>query len=192
MNRVKRPEGVPKMLRGWAVRSCIVGDYYKGGRIVMWWGEFPERWISVDWRSGASLVVGPMHAAELTQTLSADHGGRIVSFLSKPTAGGPSGRGGGSAVTGVLAALPALLEYLSAEQYPDGSSRERATLMLLVEDGLCKVCLSDRDTGRSLWRAGQRLEEALKSLEEALSGANPDWRRSSGGQGFAKKKGGKG
>lgn len=79
-------------------------------------------------------------------------------------------------VSGLLYVHEALREYLTSEKYPDGSSRERATLMVFCEGGVVKVCMTDRDQSRQMWRAGQSLEECIQQLEEALQSPVQDWR----------------
>jgi hypothetical protein len=115
--------------------------------------------------------------------IEVDNGGDVMSFLQKRSGGGDSGGTGPGRVAGSLAALPGVLEYLSSSKYPDGSARERSTLLVLIEHGVVKVCLSDRDQSQSLWRSGESLEDCLLSLEEALTGTHADWRTSSGGGG---------
>jgi len=79
--------------------------------------------------------------------------------------------------SGMLATLPAVFEYLASGLYPDGSSRERSTMTVFCEEGVVKVCLSDRDQGRTLWRSGRTLEDVLLALEVALQDSSADWRR---------------
>lgn len=95
-------------------------------------------------------------------------------------------------VTGVLADLPAVMEYLTADSYPDGQVRQRATLTVFLEGGVTKVCLSDRDQERTAWRSAAGIEDALISLDEALTLGTVDWRvkppvKPSRGTGAAKK-----
>lgn len=75
---------------------------------------------------------------------------------------------------------PALYEYMTLSKYPDGSQRETSTLLVLCEMGRFKLCLSDRDRGRSLWTTAESIEEGLASLDEDLQLGTADWRRSSG------------
>lgn len=99
-----------------------------------------------------------------------------MSFLTRVveagSGGGPPGR-----TTGVLVECPAVTEYLSASTYPDGQARERAVLSCFIEDGRVKVCLNDRDTGRTLWRSGDGVEDCLILLETAIVDGTADWRR---------------
>lgn len=72
---------------------------------------------------------------------------------------------------------PALWEYLSLEVHDDGTVRERSMLMCLVEDGLFKACLQDRDQGQSLWVSGTALPGALAALEAHLAAGTGEWRQ---------------
>lgn len=99
-----------------------------------------------------------------------------MSFLSKVADKANGAHVVTTRVTGMLDKLEAVREYLTSEKYPDGSSRERSTIMLFVETGVVKVCLTDRDQSRQMWRAGQSLEECLQELEDALQSNVQDWR----------------
>lgn len=76
--------------------------------------------------------------------------------------------------------LPAVAEYLFTSSYEDGTMRQRSTLLLFYEDGLCKVCLNDRAEGRTMWRSGCSAWEALEALEQALASGAIDWRKQTG------------
>lgn len=104
-----------------------------------------------------------------------------MSFLTKIVEGGGGG-GAPGRTTGVLVDCPAVTEYLSASSYPDGTQRERAVLSCFIEDGRVKVCLNDRDTGRTLWRSGDGIEDCLILLETAIVDGTADWRRAAGGR----------
>jgi len=86
---------------------------------------------------------------------------------------------------------PAIWEYLTLEQHDDGSVRQRSMLMVLVEDGVCKVCVQDRDQGKSLWVSSSSITGALAALESHLQGGTGDWRqmRDGGPNGKARKGG---
>lgn len=71
----------------------------------------------------------------------------------------------------------AVVEHLRDSSWEDGSTRERSTLTVFVEDGKVKVCLNDRNSNSSLFRAADTLLEALQSLNEALAPTgHADWR----------------
>lgn len=77
------------------------------------------------------------------------------------------------------ASHPALTEFLTVTKHGDGTPRQTATLLMFVESGTFKVCLGDRDSGLSLWAAGETLQEALEALEACLQSPNPQWRQGS-------------
>lgn len=105
-----------------------------------------------------------------------------MSFLSKLDSSSKGSPAPLSALTGVLSITPGVVEYLTAVSYPDGSSRERSTISVFLEDGVVKACLSDRDQARTLWRSGPSVEDALMALEAAVVDGTADWRRSGAGK----------
>lgn len=111
-----------------------------------------------------------------------------MSFLSKVDAASKGSPGAAGPLGGVFGVTPAVMEYLTAASYPDGSPRERSTISVFVEDGVVKACLSDRDQARTLWRSGPSVEDALMALETAIADGSADWRRSGGGKATTPKK----
>jgi len=106
----------------------------------------------------------------------------IVAFLKKREE-----REQKRAVAGALQATewsrkhPALWEYLTMEEYPDGSPRERSMLCAFVENGAFKACLQDRDAQMSLWASGASLDDVLGALEaKCASGDESEWRSMGG------------
>ena len=73
-------------------------------------------------------------------------------------------------------ALPTIAEYLSSEAWDDGSSRERSSLSIKVQDGCILAVLQDHEFGRGLYVVGATVDAALKSLEKALQSPSADWR----------------
>lgn len=71
---------------------------------------------------------------------------------------------------------PAVWEYLVADAYPDGQVRQRATVMVIAEGDVVKLCLNDRDNNQSLWVTGATLSAAFKALEAAVGSAQAPWR----------------
>jgi len=71
---------------------------------------------------------------------------------------------------------PEVWAYLADTKYADGQPRATATLMVIVESGVVKVCLNDRDNDRSAWVSGRSFQEALEALEVGLVGGRTDWR----------------
>lgn len=86
---------------------------------------------------------------------------------------------------------PSLWDQLSALAYDDGTPRQTASLTIFVEDGQVKLCLGDREEGRTGWCSGRSLSEALGRLDEALRCDRIDWRKSRERPGAAGKGGGR-
>jgi hypothetical protein len=174
----QRSLGIPKQIGCWFTKDWGVVGYWRGGAVKLHSGEHGLTWVSVEWKSGSWVVHGPIQTALFRAELDQKNGGTVVSFLQRRSVGGVVVPASGGVLTGVLTGLPALLEYLGSAVYPDGAPRMRSTLLVLVEDGAVKVCLSDRDQEQSLWRSGSSLEDALAALEVTLTSEHQDWRRS--------------
>lgn len=72
---------------------------------------------------------------------------------------------------------PALWEYLAYGQYPDGSARVTATLLVVYEDGLLKLCLNDRAAERSAWASSDEFYDLFEGMNKALAEGTVVWRR---------------
>jgi hypothetical protein len=84
---------------------------------------------------------------------------------------------------------PAVCEWVCAQNWDDGKPRVPATLLLLVDGDGVKVCLKDREGGRSLWRTAGTIPEALQVLEDTLAEGGVGWRRdTSNGQKYTGRK----
>lgn len=102
--------------------------------------------------------------------------------LSKPVAAKENNNFLGGAVQSDAAALyPSLMEYITGENWDDGSTRTTASLLLFYEAGLFKVCLNDRATERTGWATGATPELALSSLDRMLASDGMEWRKSKAG-----------
>lgn len=99
-------------------------------------------------------------------------------YVSRPPSS-PGGSPPGAAPSdpSFVSRCPALWEYLTLLSWEDGAPREPATMILMVEEGRWKACLSDRATGRTLWRVGDTLAALLEALEGSLASGEADWRR---------------
>jgi len=75
-----------------------------------------------------------------------------------------------------LAKYPTLLDHLKSPKYDDGTARQTSTLMIFCENESLKICLNDRDNGRSVFVCGANICEALQSLEDGLCGDSLEWR----------------
>lgn len=98
--------------------------------------------------------------------------------MQKPT-WGPDGDilGGAPEGDALSAAWPALWRYLTDDRWDDGSPRERATVLLVVEGPFVKAWLNDRAAQRSAWVTGVGLEDTLKTLDQGLAQDSLAWRR---------------
>jgi len=171
------------------VPRCRDVGYWRGGRVTLYALGSDLFRLRVQWRGGGTCDVGPFFWEPGCYSLRTAGGGPLMSFLNRVvesgSSGGPPGR-----TTGVLVECPALVEYLSAEKYPDGATRERSVISVFIEDGRVKVCLNDRDAGRTLWRSGDGVEDCLILLETGIVDGTADWRRAAGSyKGSAKRNG---
>jgi hypothetical protein len=51
-------------------------------------------------------------------------------------------------------------------------------MLVFIEDGVVKLCLSDRDTGRTAWTSAKCLSDALDTLELQIATDQVEWRSS--------------
>jgi len=77
----------------------------------------------------------------------------------------------------IKADMPILHEFLTAVVDDDGKARQTSSLVVFVEDGMFKVCLSERDHGLCLWGASSTLQGAMEAIEVSLSAEHVDWRQ---------------
>lgn len=86
--------------------------------------------------------------------------------------------GGGSAATDSdwMSDFPALHDYLTLLQDPDGGPRRTSTLAIFAESGSFKIYLNDRESGASLCASGGTIASALSALETMLEGDTAPWR----------------
>lgn len=98
----------------------------------------------------------------------------------------PSGSGSAASPVGVpgrgdaLASLPLLWAHLTDSSWDDGTARQRSTLTVFCDGGLWKVCLNDREGGRSAFQSGETLEAALEATEHGLEADSLPWRAFTG------------
>jgi len=86
----------------------------------------------------------------------------------------------GAAVCGddvAVKRFPTLIEYLGQDTWEDGSAREVSTVLCVMEGGLFKACLIDKEGDRTLWVTTSTLGKLWEALEAAVSADRPDWRR---------------
>lgn len=91
--------------------------------------------------------------------------------VSRPLAGGYS-----PPDDVLLCSCPDVVAFLSCESWPDGESRERGSLSVIIEDGVLKGVLNDKDGRRSAYIAADSLEQLLERLERAVGSPTTDWR----------------
>jgi len=71
---------------------------------------------------------------------------------------------------------PNLWEYLTSDAYDCGTPRKTATLLIFLDYGTLKACLSDRETSRTAFVTAGNIESLLANIEKGLSEDNLDWR----------------
>lgn len=85
--------------------------------------------------------------------------------------------------------FPNIIEYLISSSYPDGSKREPSSLIIVADPSGWRVCLSDKDNGRVMWKVADALQDALLAIEMALMEEDQSsWRKASGANPRAKKR----
>lgn len=100
-----------------------------------------------------------------------------MSFLSKTL---PPDAGGGPIAPDdprFQKSYPALWEYCTSDQYPDGTRRQRSSMVIFFEESVVKLCLNDKDQLRSLWVTADTVEKVFSTADKALQTAHPPWRR---------------
>lgn len=105
--------------------------------------------------------------------------GGYVSIHPQDRAGVPVGNEG---LFREAARFPAIHDFLTCTSV-EGRKREASSLIMFVEDGQPKVCLSDRDQGRVCFHTGEGFQDALESLEANLQAGVVDWRKKKGYKG---------
>lgn len=97
-------------------------------------------------------------------------------------------RANGGVTVADAADLPLILEHLAADKYPDGSKRQTSSLIIVSDGSSWRVCLSDKDNSRTMWKTGPTLQEALQAIELSLMADDPsEWRRSAEASGKRRK-----
>jgi len=77
---------------------------------------------------------------------------------------------------------PQVLEYLTSPTYPDGAKRELSVLIVACDGPAWRVCLTDKDNGRVMWKTGVTLPDAISAIELALLDDDPShWRKAADG-----------
>jgi len=106
---------------------------------------------------------------------------QMAQFLHEPSKGGAERLIQQSVEMCAMAtSYPAVWEHLTESAWASGKPRTTSTLMVFAEDGLFKLCLHDRSSGRTAWLSGPSLTAALISLERGLEENTVEWRKDKG------------
>jgi len=79
---------------------------------------------------------------------------------------------------GFYARWPHVFDFLTQLRWEDGTPRQVGTVVLFVEDGKPKACLSDKDADEVCFVTGGGFLEALDLAEAGLGMDKLDWRHS--------------
>jgi len=108
-----------------------------------------------------------------------------MNYFKKPPVDGGAKKGKkGETLVPEIPGAPTVAQFMAADCWPDGEVRERATLIVFVEDGAFKVCLSEKNMQATLWATSATFAGLLEALEDRLTADAPDWRKA---KKFAKK-----
>jgi len=66
-------------------------------------------------------------------------------------------------------------DYLTSEQYDDGTPREKSTLSLMVNKDGFRLALNDADNRRGLYTQGRSVDECMMLMSEALADGTARW-----------------
>lgn len=102
----------------------------------------------------------------------------LMSFLKRPQQEVAGSSGGQPRDPEFQSQYPALFEYLTATQFPDGASRRTSSLTIFAEEGSFKACLNEREGGYALFVTEGRFLAVIEALELLLQEENPPWRKS--------------
>jgi hypothetical protein len=78
--------------------------------------------------------------------------------------------------------IPAVVEYMTERITEEGKPRVTSTLGVSCEDGVWKVCLTDRGASSDkfdykIWKSAETLEAALKAIDADLRSGSAEWRK---------------
>lgn len=132
--------------------------------------------IASRWRPPYRVVVGEPLAHDIPAALDVVNR-RLEMALQKPAGVTDPTRGIIRFEECELALLaPTLYEWLTAEQWADGSPRTPGTYCVFTGDGLFKMVIKDRDAQQTLWVAAPSLTKLYAVAEAALTSPSADWR----------------
>jgi len=73
---------------------------------------------------------------------------------------------------------PSVIEFLSTTEWGPDDERKPGTVLLFVDEGRLKGCLTDKDSGMVAFVSLNALSTALVELETILAKDQADWRKS--------------
>jgi len=76
---------------------------------------------------------------------------------------------------------PFLGAFLGDVLYDDGAVRKTGTLLVFVDQGVLKACLSDRDVAEVAFVSASSFEGLMERLEGGLREGALEWRKAGGG-----------
>jgi len=71
---------------------------------------------------------------------------------------------------------PNLSAFLSQQEWEDGSTRQTGTMIIFVQDGQLKMCISDRDGQKNAFITAPTLQLLYDLAEMGLDDNALDWR----------------
>jgi len=71
---------------------------------------------------------------------------------------------------------PSLWLFLTAVTYPEGDRRQTGTVLIFLDAGRLKACLSDRECGEVAFVSHATPDGLLEAVEAGLAGGGLDWR----------------
>jgi hypothetical protein len=71
---------------------------------------------------------------------------------------------------------PTLAEFLWRAKWEDGASRSTGTITLMVDSGMYKAAVNDRDSELSAFVSGRNLTGLLEAIERGLTEGSLEWR----------------
>lgn len=98
-------------------------------------------------------------------------------FITKPPVGGEAGGSGYAKDDDSFASsFPALVEFMTLTEWDDKTKRKTGTVMLMVDAGVCKAWVHDKDAKRSTFLSSDTFWGLLEALERGLREDTLGWR----------------
>jgi hypothetical protein len=107
--------------------------------------------------------------------------GHMAKFVHRGGRKGPSGGDSGPVgLCDLVRRFEALVEYLTETVNEDGTTREKASLLIVHDQGQWKGWINDRDNNRTSWTSAATLTGLFEVLEDGLRNDDLDWRAARG------------